>query len=94
MSAQKPSPKYRLLENQVRRTIKKNNMVIRGEQVLVAVSGGADSIALLICLHNLASHLGISLTVAHLNHGIRGAEADDDEEFVRRMCADLGLSFV
>jgi tRNA(Ile)-lysidine synthase len=94
MSAQQPLPKYRLLENQVRRTIKKNNMVTPGEQVLVAVSGGADSIALLVCLHNLTSHLGISLAVAHLNHCIRGAEADDDEEFVRRMCADLDLSFV
>jgi tRNA(Ile)-lysidine synthase len=94
MSVKKPSPKFCSLEVQVRRTIRKNNMITAGEHVLVAVSGGADSIALLICLHKLAPHLGISLTAAHLNHRIRGAEADDDEEFVRRMCSDLAIPFV
>ena len=82
------------LEIQVRRTIQKYNMLAPGEHVLVAVSGGADSTALLLCLHKFASDLRLSLTVAHLNHRIRGPEADADEDFVRQMSAGMGLPFV
>jgi tRNA(Ile)-lysidine synthase len=59
--------------------------------LLVAVSGGADSTALLIGLRNLASELGLDLHAAHLHHGLRGAEADRDLESVRALCARLGL---
>lgn len=69
-------------------------MLTGGEHVLIAVSGGADSTALLLCLHKLSSEFGLSLTVAHLNHRIRETEADADEDFVRRMSADLGIPFV
>ncbi len=69
-------------------------MLSDGEHVLVAVSGGADSTALLHCLRALAPEFHLTLSVAHLNHGIRGAEADEDEEFVRRMCVDFGLRFI
>jgi tRNA(Ile)-lysidine synthase len=82
------------MELQVRRTLRKFSMVAPGDHVLVAVSGGADSTALLHCLHRLAPRLHLSLTVAHLNHRIRGREADEDEDFVRRMSADLNLPFV
>jgi tRNA(Ile)-lysidine synthase len=68
-------------------------MLRRGEHVLVAVSGGADSTALLLCLHFLAPKYRLSLSVGHLNHRIRGSEGDSDEEFVRRMSADLGWPF-
>jgi len=82
------------LEIQVCRTIRKHDMVKPGERVLVAVSGGADSMALLECLHSLAPALKITLAVAHMNHCIRGAEADQDEEFVRSFCDRLGCDFV
>jgi tRNA(Ile)-lysidine synthase len=82
------------LELQVRRTIRKYGMISPGERVLVAVSGGADSMALLECLHSLAPVLRITLVAAHLNHGIRGAEADQDEEFVRNHCRLLGCEFI
>jgi tRNA(Ile)-lysidine synthase len=59
--------------------------------LLVAVSGGADSTALLLALHRLAPALRLELHAAHLHHGLRGAEADADLRFVRRLCAGLGL---
>jgi tRNA(Ile)-lysidine synthase len=82
------------LEIRVLGTLQKYNMLARGEHVVVAVSGGADSTALLLCLHNLSRHLAITITVAHLNHRIRGREGDEDEEFVRRMSADMKLQYV
>ena len=88
-----PSKKFCAFEIRVRKTIQKHQMLIPGEHVLVAVSGGADSVALLLCLHKLASELRISLSVAHLNHRIRGQEADADEDFVRRLSAGLQLPF-
>ncbi|MDO8682764.1 MAG: tRNA lysidine(34) synthetase TilS [Armatimonadota bacterium] len=66
-------------------------MFTPGDKVIVAVSGGPDSVALLHALHALKDRLGISLHVAHLNHGIRGKEADKEAEFVRQLAADLGL---
>jgi len=50
--------------------------------------------ALLLCLHRLAPQLRLELTAAHLNHHIRGAEADKDQEFVQRISRDLGLPCV
>jgi tRNA(Ile)-lysidine synthase len=69
-----------------------------GERVGVAVSGGADSTALLLALveANTASAqnkqpLGVVLSAAHVHHGLRGAEADADEAFVRALCERLGV---
>jgi len=57
--------------------------------LLVAVSGGADSVALLLGLDALAPELELSIHAAHLNHGLRGAEADGDQAFVGALCARL-----
>ncbi len=62
----------------------------KGGRVLCAVSGGADSIYLLCRL----SEMGYDVCAAHYNHGIRGAEADRDETFVRELCAGRGIPFV
>jgi tRNA(Ile)-lysidine synthase len=64
-----------------------------GMRVAVAVSGGADSVALLHALVSAAPEIGLVLSVAHVHHGIRGAEADADAEFVRSMAAEHGLTF-
>lgn len=64
-----------------------------GLRLAVGVSGGADSVALLRALHDRATELGLVLSVAHLHHGLRGAEADGDLEFVRALAAGLGLAF-
>jgi tRNA(Ile)-lysidine synthase len=64
-----------------------------GLRLAVAVSGGADSVALLRALSERSRELGLVLHVAHLHHGLRGAEADADLEFVRNLAAQLGLPF-
>ena len=64
-------------------------MIAPGDRVLVAVSGGQDSLALLHCLHGLRGALGITLFAAHLHHGMRGEEADADVAFVEDFCAGL-----
>jgi tRNA(Ile)-lysidine synthase len=79
--------------NQVARTIARHGMLAAGDRVLVAVSGGADSTALLYLLHAMAPGLGITLAVAHLNHGLRGRAADDDARFVESLAGRLKLEF-
>ncbi len=64
-----------------------------GLRLAVAVSGGADSVALLRALVDRNAELGLVLHVAHLHHGLRGAEADADLAFVRDLAAQLGLPF-
>ena len=64
-----------------------------GLRLAVGVSGGADSVALLRALHQRSGEVGLVLHVAHLNHGLRGAEADADCEFVGELAAGLGLPF-
>jgi len=65
-------------------------MLRGGEAVLVAVSGGPDSVALLDVLHALRETLRLALTVAHVHHGLR-PEADAEADGVRRLCEDLGV---
>ena len=62
-----------------------------GDRVAAAVSGGADSVALLCLLLELRSELGIVLSVAHVNHKLRGAESDEDERFVKELAGQHGL---
>ena len=65
-----------------------------GERVCVAVSGGADSTALLLALVEANAEkqgLGVALSAAHVHHGLRGPEADGDEVFVREVCERLAV---
>jgi tRNA(Ile)-lysidine synthase len=64
-----------------------------GMRVAVGVSGGADSVALLHALAETAPEIGLVLSVAHVEHGIRGAQAEGDAEFVRELAERLGLAF-
>lgn len=66
-------------------------MIERGDRLIVAVSGGADSVALLRALVILSSEYRLHLTTAHLNHGLRGQESDNEEEFVRGLCTGMGV---
>jgi len=62
-----------------------------GDTILAAVSGGPDSTALLHLLWRLSGECGLGLAAAHVNHGFRGEESAEEAEFVRRLCAGLGV---
>lgn len=72
-------------------TVSRYAMLQPGDQVLVGFSGGADSVCLLHLLYEYQDTLRISLRAAHVHHGLRGAEADRDEQFVRRFCAERNI---
>lgn len=71
--------------------LRRYEMVVPGDRVTCAVSGGADSVALLFALYLLREKLQIDLSAAHYNHGLRGAESDRDEAFVREFCHRFGI---
>jgi tRNA(Ile)-lysidine synthase len=77
----------------VRKTVIRHNMLPRGSRIAVAVSGGPDSVCLLHVLLEMAPAFDVSLSIAHLNHELRGAESDEDELFVAEMATRLGLPF-
>ena len=83
-----------MLKDEALATITQHALIERGDTILVALSGGADSVALLHVLHALVPTLGFSLCAAHLNHGIRGEEADEDQAFVQRVCDALGIALL
>lgn len=80
--------------NKLRKLLRQYDMVAKGDHVTCAVSGGADSVALLFGMYLLREKLGITLSAAHFNHRLRGEESDRDEQFVRDFCSryDIPLS--
>ena len=70
----------------VRAYITEYGMISPGDHVLAGVSGGGDSMAMLDMLHRLSGELSFTLEAVHVNHGIRGREADRDMELVRAFC--------
>ena len=72
-------------------TIKKYNMLESGDKVIIGVSGGPDSLCLLHLLNKLKSNFDLELYVVHVNHGLRGNNADEDEKFVKRFADSLNL---
>ena len=72
--------------NKLLKFIREQNMICSGDTVVCAVSGGADSVALLFALYLLKDKLDIRLEAAHFNHHLRGTESDRDEAFVAELC--------
>ncbi len=77
----------------VRSTLADNGMVRRGDRVVAAVSGGADSVCMLDILFRLAPDLGLSLVVAHFDHGLRKGQDASETRFVRRLARERELPF-
>ena len=76
----------------VRRTIRTHGLLPAGSRVAIALSGGADSVALLLALGELSKTEGFQIAgAAHLNHQLRGAESDGDEQFCRDLAATLNV---
>jgi tRNA(Ile)-lysidine synthase len=86
-------PKPDLLERMVR-TIREQQLLAPGQHLLVAVSGGPDSVALLSLLATLAPAWRLTLTAIHFNYGLRGSESDGDEAFVASFCQARNISFI
>ncbi len=77
--------------NKLERFLNRYQMLQPGDHVVCAVSGGADSVALLFALYLLREKLQITLSAAHFNHRLRGQESDRDENFVRTFCDRYGI---
>jgi tRNA(Ile)-lysidine synthase len=76
-------------------TIQQEKLFTRGDAIIIGVSGGADSVGLMVILERLNRYYKNNwrIIIAHLNHGIRGRQADADERFVRKLSKELGLAF-
>ena len=83
-----------MMKNIVEQTelfIRKYGMIEKNDVVIAGVSGGADSVCLLFILCSLQERLGFRVKVCHVNHELRGREADEDEAYVKELCARLGV---
>lgn len=80
-----------MLFEQFKKNIIENDLIKQGDRVVAGVSGGADSVCLLLCLHELSEEMPFILEALHLNHCIRGAFADADEAFTVSLCESLGI---
>jgi tRNA(Ile)-lysidine synthase len=82
------------LHHGILETIRRHQMIVAGDRVGVAVSGGADSVALLRLLEDLQNELGVGLCVLHLNHGLRGEASDADAAFVADLAREHRLELI
>ena len=83
------------MEQRTAEYIRTNRLLSPGDRVICALSGGCDSVCLLLLLTRLKEQLGLeALTALHVHHGIRGQEADRDEAFCRSLCARLAVPLV
>ena len=79
--------------SKIRSFIREHDLIHRGDKIIAALSGGADSVALLHILISLKEEYYLTISAAHFNHMIRGEEADRDEVFCRELCERLNVPF-
>lgn len=80
-----------IVEEKILRAVNTYDMVKAGDNVVVGLSGGADSVTLLYGLKRLENELGIRLYACHINHNLRGEESDNDQRFAEKLCQSLGV---
>ena len=81
------------IEQNIIRFINDHNLVQKGDKLLIAFSGGADSLFSLQFFHKFKSKYGIELSALHINHSLRSKESDEDELFCKSFCEELGVEF-
>ena len=79
------------LLHRVVRTVQSRSLFQHGQHIVVAISGGPDSVALLSILHHLRSSWKLTLSAVHCNYGLRGGESEEDQKFVQAFCQQLGV---
>ena len=82
-----------MMNSKVKKTIIEHNLLNEHDNVLIGVSGGPDSMALLYILKDLQNTFSYNIFVSHVNHGIRGEDADKDEQYVKEHCNKLKIPF-
>lgn len=80
---------YKVLKN-----IKDNNLIEKGDRIIVALSGGPDSVCLFDILYKLKEQIDFSLSACHFNHKMRGRASEADEKFVLKLCKDRGVECI
>jgi len=78
----------------VRKYVSKWHMLKKEDKVIVGVSGGADSVCLLFVLLELQKDIPFEIVVVHVNHGLRGEQADFDEAYVKKICKEQGVQCI
>ena len=86
-------PTLSAFEHTLLKQVRQLGLLSPGDRVVVAVSGGADSVALLQVLHAWRERMDLTLAVAHVEHGLRGSESLDDATFVKQLARQLGFPF-
>ena len=82
------------MKQKIIQTIKKYNLINSGDKIVLGVSGGPDSIAMLDILNQLKDEMNFEIYVVHVNHNIRGKDADGDEEYVKKYCEKYNIKFL
>lgn len=86
-------PRSNILDQKILNFISSREMICESDSILIALSGGPDSVFALHFFHKYKRKFGIQLAAVHVNHSIRGKEADQDEKFARELCGKLGIHF-
>lgn len=71
--------------------VKSHNMIKKGDKIVAALSGGADSVTLLHCLNSIKEELGFELSACHVNHNLRGEDSDKDQAFAQALCENMNI---
>ena len=79
--------------DKVEKYILENNLIETRDKILVALSGGPDSVCLLHILYKLIEKFDIELGAIHINHLLRGEESDGDEKYIENLCNKLGIKY-
>lgn len=77
----------------IKYAIQKHSMIECGDSVLVGFSGGKDSVVLLYCLNEISKEMNFNITAFHVNHGIRGIEAQKDRDYCEKFCKEHSIKF-